>query len=125
MLVQYHLYLAAQPFNYHMYDSDYQANTINHCSTIIREYVGMTTACPRHPYILSDDDATVINGIRLVITAGHDADMPIPPYIQKACNRPNAAFVSLFRYLTVIYGCFSMKGEQCHNFKGATFFTTP
>ena len=36
-----------------------------------------------------------------------DADMPMPPYIRKACNRPNAAFVSLFRYLTVIYGCFS------------------
>ena len=26
-----------------------------------------------------------------------DADMPMPPYIGKACNRPNAAFVSLFR----------------------------
>ena len=26
-----------------------------------------------------------------------DADMPMPPYIRKACNRPNAAFVSLFR----------------------------
>ena len=26
-----------------------------------------------------------------------DADMPMPPYIQKAYNRPNAAFVSLFR----------------------------
>ena len=26
-----------------------------------------------------------------------DADMPIPPYIGKAYNRPNAAFVSLFR----------------------------
>ena len=25
------------------------------------------------------------------------ADMPMPPYIGKACNRPNAAFVSLFR----------------------------
>ena len=36
-----------------------------------------------------------------------DADMPMPPYIRKACNRPNAAFVSLFMYLTVIYGCFS------------------
>ena len=36
-----------------------------------------------------------------------DADMPMPPYIRKACNRPNAAFVSLFRYLPVIYGCFS------------------
>ena len=36
-----------------------------------------------------------------------DADMPMPPYIREACNRPNAAFVSLFRYLTVIYGCFS------------------
>ena len=36
-----------------------------------------------------------------------DADMPMPPYIRKACNRPNAACVSLFMYLTVIYGCFS------------------
>ena len=36
-----------------------------------------------------------------------DADMPMPPYIRQACNRPNAAFVSLFRYLTMIYGCFS------------------
>ena len=26
-----------------------------------------------------------------------DADMPMPPYIRKACNCPNAAFVSLFR----------------------------
>ena len=26
-----------------------------------------------------------------------DADMPMPPYIGKAYNRPNAAFVSLFR----------------------------
>ena len=36
-----------------------------------------------------------------------DADMPMPPYIRKACNHPNAAFVSLFRYLPVIYGYFS------------------
>ena len=26
-----------------------------------------------------------------------DADMPMPPYIRKAYNLPNAAFVSLFR----------------------------
>ena len=26
-----------------------------------------------------------------------DANMPMPPYIRKAYNRPNAAFVSLFR----------------------------
>ena len=26
-----------------------------------------------------------------------DADMPMPPYIGKAYNRPNDAFVSLFR----------------------------
>ena len=26
-----------------------------------------------------------------------DADMPMPPYIRKAYNRPNTAFVSLFR----------------------------
>ena len=26
-----------------------------------------------------------------------DADMPMPPYIRKAYDRPNAAFVSLFR----------------------------
>ena len=26
-----------------------------------------------------------------------DADMPRPPYIRKAYNRPDAAFVSLFR----------------------------
>ena len=26
-----------------------------------------------------------------------DADMPRPPYIRKAYNRPNAAHVSLFR----------------------------
>ena len=26
-----------------------------------------------------------------------DADTPMPPYIRKAYNRPNAAFVSLFR----------------------------
>ena len=26
-----------------------------------------------------------------------DADMPMTPYIRKTCNRPNAAFVSLFR----------------------------
>ena len=26
-----------------------------------------------------------------------DVDMPMPPYIRKACNRLNAAFVSLFR----------------------------
>ena len=26
-----------------------------------------------------------------------DADMPRPPYIRTAYNRPNAAFVSLFR----------------------------
>ena len=36
-----------------------------------------------------------------------DADMPMTPYIQKACNRPNIAFVSLFRLLTVILECFS------------------
>ena len=38
-----------------------------------------------------------------------DADMPMPPYIRKAYNRPNAAFVSLFRKLimTVILECFS------------------
>ena len=24
-----------------------------------------------------------------------DADMPMPPYIRKACNRPNAAFVGI------------------------------
>ena len=36
-----------------------------------------------------------------------DADMLMLPYIRKACNRPNAAFVSLFRYLTVILECFS------------------
>ena len=36
-----------------------------------------------------------------------DADMPMPPYIRKAYNRPNAAFVSLFRWLTVILECFS------------------
>ena len=26
-----------------------------------------------------------------------DVDMPMPPYIRKACNRPDTAFVSLFR----------------------------
>ena len=26
-----------------------------------------------------------------------DADMPMPPYIRKAYNRPNGAFVNLFR----------------------------
>ena len=26
-----------------------------------------------------------------------DADMPMPPYIRKAYNRPSATFVSLFR----------------------------
>ena len=26
-----------------------------------------------------------------------DADMPMPPYMRKAYNRPNTAFVSLFR----------------------------
>ena len=36
-----------------------------------------------------------------------DADMPMPPYIRKACNRTNAAFVNLFMYLTVMYGYFS------------------
>ena len=36
-----------------------------------------------------------------------DADMPMPPYIRKAYNCPNAAFVSLFRWLTVILECFS------------------
>ena len=36
-----------------------------------------------------------------------DADMPMTPYIRKACNRPNVAFVSLFRLLTVILECFS------------------
>ena len=36
------------------------------------------------------------------------ADMPMPPYIQKACKHPNAAFViSICRYLTVIHECFS------------------
>ena len=29
------------------------------------------------------------------------ADMPRPPYIGKACTRPNATFVSLFSHLTV------------------------
>ena len=34
------------------------------------------------------------------------ADMPRPPYIGKACTRPNATFVSLFRHLTVVLKCF-------------------
>ena len=36
-----------------------------------------------------------------------DADMPMTPYIRKACNRPNATLVSLFRSLTVLRECFS------------------
>ena len=34
------------------------------------------------------------------------ADMPRPPYIGKACTRPNATFVSLFSRLTVVLKCF-------------------
>ena len=30
-------------------------------------------------------------------------DMPRPPYIGKACTRPNLEDLSLFRYLTVVY----------------------
>ena len=37
-----------------------------------------------------------------------DADMPMPPYIRKACNHPNTAFVSLFRSLTMILERFSI-----------------
>ena len=36
-----------------------------------------------------------------------DADMPMPQYIGKACNRPNAAFVKVgagFPGQTLIYG---------------------
>ena len=31
------------------------------------------------------------------------ADMPRPPYIGKACTRPNLEDLSLFRYLTIMY----------------------
>ena len=31
------------------------------------------------------------------------ADMPRPPYIGKACTRPNLEDLSLFRYLTIVY----------------------
>ena len=31
------------------------------------------------------------------------ADMPMPPYIGKACTRPNLEDLSLFRYLTIVY----------------------
>ena len=31
------------------------------------------------------------------------ADMPRPPYIGKACARPNLEDLSLFRYLTIVY----------------------
>ena len=31
------------------------------------------------------------------------ADMPRPPYIGKACTRPNIEDLSLFRYLTIVY----------------------
>ena len=34
------------------------------------------------------------------------ADMPRPPYIRKACTRPNATLVSLFSRLTVVLKCF-------------------
>ena len=33
------------------------------------------------------------------------ADMPRPPYIGKACTRPNLEDLSLFRYLTFFGGC--------------------
>ena len=41
----------------------------------------------------------MIRGIRESVDSLYrdDADMPMPPYIRKAYNRPNAAFVSLFR----------------------------
>ena len=50
-------------------------------------------------YLLSDDNPDVTIGIRESVDSlcRDDADMPMPPYIRKACNRPNAAFVSLFR----------------------------
>ena len=31
------------------------------------------------------------------------ADMPRPPYIGKACIRPNLEDLSLFSYLTIVY----------------------
>ena len=31
------------------------------------------------------------------------ADMPRPPYVGKACTRPNLEDLSLFRYLTIVY----------------------
>ena len=34
---------------------------------------------------------------RLYSLCRDDADMPMAPYIRKACNHPNVAFVSLFR----------------------------
>ena len=39
-------------------------------------------------------------------------DMPRPPYIGKACTRPNAMFVSLFRRLTVVLKCFCIYLES-------------
>ena len=36
-----------------------------------------------------------------------DADIPMPPYIQKAYNCLNTVFISLFRQLTMILECFS------------------
>ena len=31
------------------------------------------------------------------------ADMPRPPYIGKACTRPNLEDLSIFRYLTIVH----------------------
>ena len=45
---------------------------------------------------------TRVKGIRTIGESVDGADMPKPPYKGKACNHPNAAFVSLFRPMTVV-----------------------
>ena len=59
------------------------------CLVLRMEYIlsGTHQSFERHDCIRESVDSLSRN----------DADMPMPPYIRKACNCPNAAFVSLFR----------------------------
>ena len=52
----------------------------------------------------SPSTATVVGVIRDSVDSlcRDSEDMPKPLYKGKACNRPNAAFVSLFRHMTAV-----------------------
>ena len=74
---------------------------------IIQRYISLTntntgnfSSCTFWSYLGREDDRppTCIDIIRESVESlcRDGADMPMLPYIRKACNRPNVAFVSLF-----------------------------